>query len=291
MEIYLLSFSDILSENLNSLRISASNRGHRILEIEPTRLSLLVSNSKTEVHLDGENFEPKVVLHRTIAKFMGVCLPILQTLQSQGSFIVNDPKKALDSRSKLESALAFQKANLPFLPSQFFHSGMWHEFDIAEPLILKPINGVQGRGIEFFDNRNEASRWVADRARDTSPYWIDGFLMQQDLGKEVRDIRAFVVNGVCRAIMERIPGKDSRLANLAQGGHGIALERKGTAVDLAESAVKALGLDFAGVDILETKHDIYVSEVDAWAGFAGIESVTGVSIGDAIIDLIEEKQL
>ena len=36
-------------------------------------------------------------------------------------------------------------------------------------------------------------------------------------------------------------------------------------------------------------NQIYISALDAWAGFAGIEKVTGVSVSSAIFEMIERR--
>ena len=89
--------------------------------------------------------------------------------------------------------------------------------------------------------------------------------------------------------MERIPQPGERVANLAQGGTGIALALTHPAARLAESAAQVMKLDIAGVDMLGIDNQIYISELDAWAGFAGIEKVTGVSVSSAIFEMIERR--
>ena len=89
--------------------------------------------------------------------------------------------------------------------------------------------------------------------------------------------------------MERSPRPGERVANLAQGGTGESLELTHPAARLAESAAQAMKLDIAGVDLLGIDDQIYISEVDAWAGFAGIEKVTGKSVSDAIFEMIERR--
>lgn len=289
MEIHLLSFPDILPENLQSLRTSAENLGINLIEIKPAELSLLVSADSNQVFLNGARFAPQVLIHRTIAKFMGVAKPIFETLANQGTWVINDPSASIKSRSKLESAIAFKAAGLPFLDTQFFYTSEKHHLVIEEPIILKPINGVQGKGIKFFETKVAAEKWIEVQERDTGSASVEGFLAQKDLGVKVRDLRAYVVDGKCIAMMQRIPSSDNRLANMAQGGKGVALEPIGPAAKLAEDAVAALNLDFAGVDLLEIDNQIYVSELDAWAGYAGIEKVTGVSVSSAILEMIASR--
>ena len=58
---------------------------------------------------------------------------------------------------------------------------------------------------------------------------------------------------------------------------------------MAERALAAFELDYAGVDMLGLGDDLYLSEVDAWAGFAGIEKVTGVCVSEAILNFVVSK--
>jgi len=49
----------------------------------------------------------------------------------------------------------------------------------------------------------------------------------------------------------------------------------------------ALGLDYAGVDMVEGEEgQPLVLEADAWAGFVGIEEAAGVDIAGAILDMV-----
>ena len=89
--------------------------------------------------------------------------------------------------------------------------------------------------------------------------------------------------------MTRIPEVGTRIANLAQGGTGSSLPLSHPAARLAEQAVAAFKLDYAGVDMLGLGDDLFLSEVDAWAGFAGIEQVTDTSVAEAILNFVASQ--
>ncbi len=55
--------------------------------------------------------------------------------------------------------------------------------------------------------------------------------------------------------------------------------------DLAIAAVAAVGLDYAGVDIIETASGPAVLEVNGNPGLMRISKVTGVDVPKAIIEL------
>ena len=289
MEIVLLSYSDVLTPNLESFRNSARKLGITLKEIAPHELSLVVGAEKSTVLFNGQNFTPAVVLHRTVAKFTPLIKPILRVWQSAGTVVLNDPEASLASRSKLESSLIFQLEKLPFLQSQFFYGNYGIEPDEPGEVIIKPVFGSQGRDIHFFNNATEAKEHFDNEETEEAKLIAEPFLSQADLGPYVIDYRASVVGGKCVALMTRIPEVGTRIANIAQGGTGSALSLDHPAARLAEQALAAFGLDYAGVDILGLGDDLYVSEVDAWAGFAGIEKVTSTSVSTAILQLALAK--
>lgn len=289
MEISVLSFPQVLPENLASFRHSAHLKGLLLREIEPTELSLIVNSEGNQVFFQDQPFTPQVVIHRTVAKFMHLIRPILETLELAGTIVINNPAAAIAARSKLETAQILQQAKLPFLESQFQFAGEEISIKLNGTIISKPVLGSQGIGIEFYDDSLAASRALHQSTRVLDNHFVEPVLIQQDLGESVVDYRAHVVDGHCVALMRRIPEPGERLANLAQGGTGESLELTHPAARLAESAAQAMKLDIAGVDLLGIENQIYISEVDAWAGFAGIERVTGVSVSSAIFEMIERR--
>ena len=65
-------------------------------------------------------------------------------------------------------------------------------------------------------------------------------------------------------------------------------------VEAALRAARAVGLEVAGVDLLETKSGPKILEVNSSPGFEGLERATGLDIAGAIIDralaLARERQ-
>jgi glutathione synthase/RimK-type ligase-like ATP-grasp enzyme len=93
------------------------------------------------------------------------------------------------------------------------------------------------------------------------------------------------VAGACVALMRRVARPGEIRANLAQGATGSPLAADHPAGNIAAAALRACGLDFGGVDMVEDADGrIRVLEVDAWAGFAGITEVTGADVAGAILD-------
>jgi ribosomal protein S6--L-glutamate ligase len=116
-----------------------------------------------------------------------------------------------------------------------------------------------------------------------------------DLGQEIllqeyvsesggRDIRALVVGDHVVGAMRREARRGEFRSNLHRGGAGKAIELPR---DFAEAAVRAahvVGLDVAGVDLLESDDGPKVMELNSSPGFEGLEKATGLDIAGAIVD-------
>ncbi len=85
--------------------------------------------------------------------------------------------------------------------------------------------------------------------------------------------------------------------NVAQGARCEPAEASGELAQLAEGAAHALGLDYAGVDLIPvarqgaSQHGIQVLEVNGVAAWQGLQRVTGFNIAGAIVDDLLERRL
>ena len=102
-------------------------------------------------------------------------------------------------------------------------------------------------------------------------------LYQQFIGKGGEDYRVIVIGGKAVAAMKRKNDCDFR-SNIEQGGVGINAEITSGLRFVAERAANALGLDYAGVDILSDGEELYLCEVNSNAFFSGIERATGINV-------------
>jgi ribosomal protein S6--L-glutamate ligase len=73
-------------------------------------------------------------------------------------------------------------------------------------------------------------------------------------------------------------------SNLHRGGEGSAVELAPGYAQAAVRAARVLGLDVAGVDLLEAESGPKVMEVNSSPGFEGLERATGLDIAGAIIE-------
>jgi ribosomal protein S6--L-glutamate ligase len=293
-DIVLLSYSDVTSQNVTFFRDAAAKRDIELHEWMPHRISIWCANRHIEPLYENSEAAPPMIIHRTIARLQGLVIPALRLWQARGSVIVNDLSASVLSRDKLRTAMKLTEAGLPIVPGLGFLP--WEEASLDRlptgTTVIKPAHGLQGRGVSFFDSRDEAE------AEARTIQWSDAddivseyYLAQPAVGRLGQDIRAHVVGGACVALARRRAAEPSeRRANITLGAIASALSLDHPAARLAVEATAALGLDYAGVDLLETGDgELQILEVDAWAGFAGLQNATGADIAGRILDVALDK--
>lgn len=114
-------------------------------------------------------------------------------------------------------------------------------------------------------------------------------IMQQAVRESFgRDVRIYVVGGEVMGAMRRSNDRDFR-ANIANGGSAEAYVPSDEEKHLALEAVRLLGLDFGGVDILHSQEGPLLCEVNSNAHFAGMEKSTGADISGAVMRYIRSE--
>ena len=292
--IILLSYDDVTPPNVISFRRAAAARNIKLQEWIPHRISVWCGDGWVEPLYENAPRDPGVIIHRTISRLQGIVVPALRLWERSGSRIINELSASAVARDKLATALKLTEAGLPVVPSLAFFP--WEEtaFSRLPPggTVIKPAHGLQGRGVSFFATRDAAEvearaiQW-GDAREILSEHWM----AQPVIGPVGQDIRAYVVNGGCVAVARRT-ASDPRehRANLTLGAVATALPLGHPAASLAVAATEAVGLDYAGVDMVEDPdRGLQILEVDAWAGFAGLEQATGADISGPILDMALEK--
>lgn len=156
------------------------------------------------------------------------------------------------------------------------------------PFILKECFGSFGAQVHLIRSEEECiqilksingrpciiQEYIRTRSAKTSDFSCDHAYSS--------DIRINVVGGKCAASMLRYNDNDFR-ANITAGGHMCAYDPTDDECEMALKACKALGLDFAGVDILQSDDGPLLCEVNSNAHFKSIYDCTGINIADEII--------
>jgi ribosomal protein S6--L-glutamate ligase len=102
-----------------------------------------------------------------------------------------------------------------------------------------------------------------------------------------KDYRAIVVGGRVVAAMRRQAKAGEFRSNLHRGGLGVRVQMDKRYDQAATAAVRVMGLEVAGVDMLEGKDGPKILEINSSPGLEGIERTSGVDVAGAIIAYAE----
>lgn len=217
---------------------------------------------------------------------------LAQRLESEGIKLFNSMKSIAlcDNKIFMYQELAKNHVRIPrtFVAPKTFEGLNYtsREFvnqvveEIGLPLIIKEAYGSFGEQVYLANSIEEANKII-----DQIGY--KDFLMQEYIANSKgRDIRINVVGDEAVVSMFRENQYDFR-SNISNGGIGKKFEPKKEYIDLAIKAAQALGLSFAGVDVMFGDNDEpIICEVNSNPQFASTLTYTGVNLAEYIADYI-----
>lgn len=152
--------------------------------------------------------------------------------------------------------------------------------ELGYPMVIKECYGSFGAQVYLIKDFEELKKKVNDLG--SIPYVFQEFIATS----HGRDVRVNVVGNKVVGSMYRESDGDFR-ANISAGGKGKGYLANKDEEDIAIKAVKELGLDYAGVDLLFGENDEpVVCEVNSNPHFKSTLEFTGVDVGKAIVDYI-----
>lgn len=155
------------------------------------------------------------------------------------------------------------------------------------PLIIKAPYGTFGIGVHLASTEEEAEQILDSYER--KHLWPHAIVQEFIKEADGRDSRLFVIDGRVVAAMERSAQEGEFRSNVELGATAKVLEPSEELKSLAAKAVAALGLDYAGVDIVNSARGPLILEVNANAGFKTLEEVSGINIARALIEYAVQR--
>ncbi len=212
---------------------------------------------------------------------------VMRQFEAQGVFCLNDAVSIARSRDKLRSLQMLAEKGVEMPTSSFAHSPLDTKSLIemvgGAPLIIKLLEGTQGRGVVLAET-NKAAESVINAFKT-----VNANILVQEFVKEAdgKDIRCFVVAGKVVGSMQRVAAEGEFRANLHQGGRAEAVKITRLERQIALKSARCMGLHVAGVDIIRAKDGPKVLEINSSPGLEGIEAVTGSDMAGLMIHCIE----
>ncbi|MEA2075175.1 MAG: RimK family alpha-L-glutamate ligase [Euryarchaeota archaeon] len=208
--------------------------------------------------------------------------------QFENTMIVMNRSEAIqNAANKFFSFSLFKHAHLPIS-----RTVITSELDVAlnaieefGTAIVKPIFGSQGKGIiKLESSQPDLKPKISELLKERGVLYLQEFVPNPE-----RDIRVFVVGEEAIGAIYRISQVDSFISNLSQGGTPVKCEFTEEMQELAVCATKAVGADFAGVDLIEGEKGLFVLEVNATPSGKGINRACGIDVTERIVDLLFER--
>jgi len=257
---------------------AANARGFRTRVIDVLRCNLALESEGARLYHKGKEVSGlAVAVPRIGASVTSIGLSVVRHLEAMGVPLLNNASAIARSRDKLAALQQLASASVR-IPRTVLARGGGDVRDLVAqvgglPAILKLIQGTQGVGVMIAHSAAEVERDLGQE-----------ILLQEFIAESRgRDIRALVVGDRVVGAMRREAPRGEFRSNLHRGGFGSSVQ---LAADYAEAAVRAaqvIGLDVAGVDLLESNEGPKVVELNSSPGFEGLERATGLDIAGEII--------
>ncbi|MBS65368.1 MAG: 30S ribosomal protein S6--L-glutamate ligase [Euryarchaeota archaeon] len=254
---------------------AAEEVGWAVRIIDPLKLTVLVDDEGGKIYYKGWPLECEAVIPRIGHSITRRGVHVVRQLERMGVIVINSSSGIAKSRDKLAACQLMTEANVPVPITA--NVGTWKDTVRAvnqvggTPCVVKSNEGTHGSGVFLAHTEQQAKQLVYQMLeRDMRPLVQE--YIQESHGK---DIRALVVGGrVVAAMRRRAHGSEFR-SNFHLGGSVEPVEMSPRFEEIAVAAANKLGLDLAGVDMLEAKNGPLVLEVNSSPGLEGIESVVG----------------
>ncbi|MEY3564109.1 MAG: hypothetical protein RJA23_279 [Bacteroidota bacterium] len=262
--------------------------GHEAMVVDHSLCDLIIEQEGPSIIYKGQRLEGvDAIIPRIGASVTFYGTAVVRQFELMGAFSAVTSQAIVRSRDKLRSLQILSKNGLGMPKTAFTNFSKGGEKQLIEqvsgaPVIIKLLEGTQGLGVVLAETTKAAQSVVE------AFHGLKARIIVQEYIKEAKgsDIRAFVVNGKVVGAMKRQGAEGEFRSNLHRGGVATVIKLSRAEKQAALNAAEALGLDVAGVDMLQSARGPLILEVNSSPGLEGIEGATGVNIAAEIIQFV-----
>ena len=270
------------------LASEAEKAGWDVKILDPLALTVIVDERGGKIFYRGWPVECEAIIPRIGYSITEEGVRRVRQFERMGVIVMNSSDGITRSRDKLIACQMMSSGNIPVPITAQVVS--WEDTNRAisrvggTPCVVKATEGTHGAAVFLAKTDQHARQLVYQMLeRDMRPLVQE--YIEESHGK---DIRALVVGGKVVACMRRIANGDEFRSNFHLGGN---VEKVTIDPDYEKIAIKAariLGLEIAGVDLLESDRGALVLEVNSSPGLEGIEKASEVNVAAAVSDRLNE---
>ena len=267
--------------------------GHESLVVDHSLCDLIIEQEGPSIIYKGHRLEGvDAIIPRIGASVTFYGTAVVRQFELMGAFSAVTSQAIVRSRDKLRSLQILSKNGLGMPKTAFTNFSKGVEKQLIEqvsgaPVIIKLLEGTQGLGVVLAETKKAAQSVVE------AFHGLKARIIVQEYIKEAKgaDIRAFVVHGKVVGAMKRQGAEGEFRSNLHRGGVATVIKLSRLERQAALNAAKALGLDVAGVDMLQSDRGPLILEVNSSPGLEGIEGATGINIAAEIVNFVVDSVL
>ena len=269
---------------------AAKKRGHTVRVVDYLRCYMDITQARPSVVYRGSKLDFDCVIPRIRASRTFYGTAVVRQFEMAGCQSANESQAIARSRDKLRSLQLLARANVATPVTSFAHStkdidGLLQIVG-GPPVIIKLLEGTQGLGVVLAETKKAAESVIGAFRQ------LDANILVQEFIEEAggADVRAFVVGQEVVAAMRRQGAPGEFRSNLHRGGSAEPAKLTKEQRTMAVRAARAMNLNIAGVDLIQSERGPLVLEVNSSPGLEGIEVSTGVDVGGKIIEFLAARQ-
>lgn len=272
------------------LKEAVERRGHKVYLVNPLRCYMNINSAQPMVYYRSHKLDRfDAVIPRIGASITFYGCAVVRQFEMMNVFTLNPSLAISRSRDKLRASQLLAKKGIGLPVTGFAHSTNESD-DLIQmvggaPIVVKLLEGTQGKGVVLAETERTAVS-VINAFRG-----LDAHFLVQEFVKEAGgcDIRCFVIGDRVVASMIRRAKEGDFRSNLHAGGSASFVKTTRQERSIAIQAVKAMGLEVAGVDLLRSAEGPLVLEVNSSPGLEGIEKATGRDIAGMVVEHIAKR--
>ncbi|MFT6050829.1 MAG: ribosomal protein S6--L-glutamate ligase [Halioglobus sp.] len=269
------------------LKEAAEQREHEVKVLNTLKFAIDLDRGSPDLYYRQKPLSHyDAVLPRIGASITYYGTAVVRQFQEMDVFCANTAHGIINSRDKLRSLQILSRHHVGIPRTTFVRDKKdvlpaIHRVGGA-PVIIKLIEGTQGIGVLLAETVNAAAGIIELLQSQKQQILIQKFVAES----KGKDIRAFVVGDRVVAAMRRVAQGQEFRSNVHRGGVAEPVELSEEYINTAVRCTQILGLQVAGVDMLEGKDGPQVMEINSSPGLEGIETATGLDVAGAVIDYI-----
>ncbi|HXG76382.1 MAG TPA: DUF1918 domain-containing protein [Gaiellaceae bacterium] len=209
-------------------------------------------------------------------------LEVLDALERRGVLVRNRRPALLAAHDKLLTEARLAAARLPRPWTAHLAPGAPRP-GLPFPCVLKPRFGSWGQDVFLCRDAEELDSVLAVVGERS--WWLrHGALVQEAVAPARSDLRVVVAGGRVAAAARRVAAAGEWRTNVTLGGRVVPAALPHAAAELAVRAARALGIDFAGVDLLPLEDSWLVLEVNGAVDFDRRYALPGLDPYAAVLE-------